>query len=625
MIPCRIFYRKHEQNEDDKNLSDNISLILHMAKRINITYGLKEIEKTQDDNKLPVLKKSSGNETEKKLARMIQQSATSVNPKRYDLIHRTAVNSEKIINDLMQLIEAHNEISKMYGTAGSITPLICVLSQYLKEVGLTHYLMFKEVIKLIVPKVQSIIEIANYHTFKWSANFKELNKKNGIKLSNLRDLAVFTILAFCYLLSPCLRIDKKKYCFINEIGSHDTDSDLDITIYGQYSSIVILYNYIFQDIFEKSSNDLFDNNVYGNDYNIYQKNKVSNALVVEITDDTQKEKYVNIQKYISYLRVTSDSQKYIREFNGVHEDEKMNDTLKVVLRELYKPTQGFQVTTLPTYSYVDYLSKCIEITSIDGTSVQIDELSYTQSIKDKSEEKHVRQKDESGNEVLSKLSPTTKSYCYILYKMKQLETIYVGETALVGEEVPLKLKCMSILKNMFADESYWCESTTKHILGLMTLGINEFELEMTDDDYINSFLENFSYVKEKYEHNPEDGNKFLTTAIKYIYRCVHALCSIENKSNIVVNTELIKGSNRAENIWIIKKYFKEIVDSIKKYRVNPVALPSDIVNEVCTIFEVESILGLYEKLNEQCTKFCERPINVAEADELISRVISELS
>lgn len=494
------------------------------------------------------------------------------------------------LEPMTQSIDEYFEklISRLEGNDSNITQIICELAMFMEKRQLVSYDRLKIHLTLYRQKINEIIQTIDfedddsreplpkqkYYLFEFHEHNRKLNLENLKELNLLRKKCVYLILSYIYFNCMCLNSDN--LCEILNAGSTALDSDLDITVYGNYAYVVTLYNIIFHDIFEKPSDLLFDNNLYGSDYLIYVDNFTYPADIYTLKTANEIQKYLKFQQFFAIHR-------FMIAFKELEINQKFREAglldLSGLLRtetDRYLPFTDIYLTShLNCLRHLKHLLKGDGFETDNPTAVINPEILVKEECNHKVPnlgETTMRRKKftnfltsivvEPNDSVLGVmaggslknvvqrgkyLNITGQANHSIFHKVyKYCLLLYIVQIEM-KRQIPkgeLDIKILSIIKNTFANESYWCEGTTKHILGLMKsnktatyflsdqdieieeiLGLSSEELSMSDTELFVSICENLAYLAEKLSHSLSEPNSekvFLTQGIKYIHRICDA-------------------------------------------------------------------------------------------------------
>lgn len=275
-------------------------------------------------------------------------------------------------------------------------------------------------------------------------------------------------------------------CGIISAGSIDMSSDYDITVdcLGKSAQIIELFNDIFEEIWNKSSAEIFDTNIYGIGYFFNQKRyftkilksnifkKQYNVYMINITDENEKKLDVKNQTTWAMLLIY----KYFYELSEVNKKEFLNNFQITNLNKIEK----FFTKLINNVNYHD-------ITSLNNE--------YKKQL-----------------EILEKMIFKNNQQNFLKRDIKN-----------------------QIAKTMFyGNETYFTQGSFFHVVGNIQ---GQKNIPLTRDEYYHSIIENFGYLLMELEHS-ENYYQFISLSSKYLSRINNALSHFESKLSVNVEEEL---------------------------------------------------------------------------------------
>lgn len=275
-------------------------------------------------------------------------------------------------------------------------------------------------------------------------------------------------------------------CTAIALGSSSITSDYDINLQSDIPSankkILEEFTSTFQKFFKKSSNKVFDTNIYGigflNKNNYILKIPKTNPLYS--LDNTEQRIWAFSKLY--YLQKRYDFPNNVFNIKG-NKDTIQEFSISILKAE--KLFKDYKIT-------IDIIKETDPIENIKLYNKQLTDIQELIGTKDK----------------------TDKPYSSI-----NKDTPF---------EVIAELKTNISLANVYANETYFSQGAFLHVVGELQSGL---KLKISKEDYHNSCIENFCEIHKlyiRYKNSKFGSNNFLLNSYKYLYRMIDAA----KKSNL---------------------------------------------------------------------------------------------
>jgi hypothetical protein len=337
------------------------------------------------------------------------------------------------------------------------------------------------------------------------------------------------------------QIQCTRFCVANSVGSTTITSDYDITLTGPFAYLIIKYfNEHFRNEFNAESGEIFDTNLYGTTFLFFEpisnykkystsltKKPINCEFVINTIDTGNSELDIKNQHHWAYisiiLSIFSSSlqvskQNDLEFINMLYKN--INDTNRQLLEYAL---QAFKKLTTRKHQKIDY------------NNIHVMNEHYEQNVKETAKAKNVYEQSDN------------------------ITNAYING---------IDLKNKISVTNFYGSETYICQGTIFHVVG--RLQSNYDGLDITLDEYYDSFLENYGKVlKEFYLTRTDSISFFILTCIKYLHRMFDALVKFNPKyiDYATISSVLLKyKTNRKMNInYILNVLYNSIENN--KYQV----------------------------------------------------------
>lgn len=312
------------------------------------------------------------------------------------------------------------------------------------------------------------------------------------------------------ILSEIGKITNSNYV---SFGSKNITSDEDLTIFGgNIAQFIYIFHTVFQNTFKYSSSEVYDMNLYGEDFFKKNKNKIFNTPVYNLNDNS-----------VVYCMKTDS--------NDIVYDQHV-------------------------WAFVNLLN-----TLPDKFKIKLDIF-----LKDNSLYKCAKKKYNILKKFYHKnnISSSNLVYVKILFKLNEMYNSNNVET------LKFKRLCKNYLSLSccFAEDAYITEGAFAHIV----LNVQrKFDYKMSKDQYFDSFIENIGKI---FKSRKNDCLYNIIDSSKYLFRLRLGLDEFDlNKKNLSIDEikEIVKyrGKNIKSSDYKINKYLYKIINqeecSIDKY------------------------------------------------------------
>lgn len=295
------------------------------------------------------------------------------------------------------------------------------------------------------------------------------------------------------LLKLSIKKTKCNDCIVTVAGSVDLTSDYDITLnsLNTSSKVAEIFNDLFIKIWNNTSTEVFDTNLYGIGFFLETPKDVNKKIFNQFTFKNKKYIYLNCPKV---------------------KKECINDTKiqrEIAIMQFFKQEE---------LSNLKMLNKKIFIK---------DYLKYKNKYKNLTKDINIKN-----------IKQTNKKY---IKNLKQIELLKKDEK---NVENIIKYKTLISETMFYGNETYLTQGAFFHVVGIIQMKIPFISKIITQEEILDSIIENYSYLIMEYGKSKNIYN-FISLSSKYIYRILDGVIRY-NKNNEYVELK--------KNIINLKKY-----------------------------------------------------------------------